>query len=165
MLENQTIRRSIVFLGAISISLVSGCKNSDRPGGAEFHEGDALTSYSQEIVSPTSEFKVAAGATYPVSITIKNTGTQPWYCLRKVPSVDVSYRWVDAKGRELPIEGNRAIPSRPVIAPGETDKLILPVLAPPTKGSYDLWISMVQEGVVWFYLKGAKPLVLHVTVQ
>lgn len=165
MLAIQTARRPLVVFGVLLIALLPGCTSSDKPAEPGFRQGDSLTSFSEEITSPISEFTVKAGDAYPLNITVKNTGTQPWYGGAKAASVDASYRWVDAKGKELPIEGNRVLLSRPVIAPGESDKLTLPVLAPPGKGHYDLSISMVQEAVAWFYHKGAKPLVLRVTVE
>lgn len=165
MLLKHTVRLLLALLGAISIALLTGCKDSAKPETTEFHQGSPLTSFSQEITSPVREFTVKPGDTYTLIIAVKNTGKQPWYGRTGTPGVDASYRWVDAKGKELPIEGNRALLSRPVIAPGESDQLTLPVVAPPEKGSYDLWVSMVQEAVAWFYQEGTKPLVIHVTVQ
>jgi len=130
----------------------------------EVHEGDRLTSFSQEITSPIHEFQVKVGEAYPLDITVKNTGTQPWFGSTPTMSVRVGYRWHDSKGAVLPIEGNRAQLDRPELKPGETDQLKLTVVAPPTPGSYTLHVSMVQEGVQWFFAAGAKPLVLHITV-
>ncbi len=79
--------------------------------------------------------------------------------------VDAGYRWVDRAGNILPIEGTRAFLNRSTIQPGENDQLTLQVIAPANPGAYELWISMVQEGVNWFFDRGAKPLVLKVTVD
>ncbi|MGA8599126.1 MAG: FkbM family methyltransferase [Bryobacteraceae bacterium] len=129
------------------------------------HEGDALTSFSQEIGSSFSQFRMKAGETYAVDISVKNTGTQVWYGRAQVAPVNASYRWLDNTDNVLPIEGNRAFLTRAVVRPGESDALKLDVTAPPDPGSYKLWISMVQEAVSWFYDRGAKPLVLQVTVD
>ncbi len=81
-------------------------------------------------------------------------------------TVDLSYRWIDNSGNVLTtIDDNRAQLDRRVVRPGESDALKLPVTAPPNPGAYTLWVSMVQEGVAWFYDKGSKPLVMHVTVD
>ncbi len=129
------------------------------------HAGDHLTSFSQEITSSIHELRVEAGVTYTLHITVKNTGTQPWFGSSQSAPVNASYRWLDTDGNVLPIEGNRAQLTRPIVRPGESDDLKLQVMAPPHPGSYVLWISMVQEGVCWFYAKGTKPLALHVTVD
>lgn len=108
MLPNHTVRLLLALQGAVSIILLSGCKDSAKPATPEVHHGSPLTSFSQEISSPVREFEVKPGDTYTLTIAVKNTGTQPWYSRRTdIPGVDASYRWVDAKGKELPIEGNR----------------------------------------------------------
>jgi len=127
--------------------------------------GDHLTAFSQEITSPIQEFLTGAGATFTLDINAKNTGTQPWFGKAGSAPVNASYRWLDTAGNVLPVEGNRAQLSRPVVRPGESDHLKLQVLAPPNTGSYPLWVSMVQEGVAWFYTKGAAPLAVRVAVD
>jgi FkbM family methyltransferase len=126
--------------------------------------GDELSSFSQEITSPVHDFRVAAGATCTVPITVKNTGTQPWFGRAPRAPVHASYQWRGANGDVLPIEGNRTLLNRPLLSPGESDELNLQILAPVYPGSYILWISMVQEAVAWFYSRGAQPLVLRATV-
>jgi hypothetical protein len=159
------INRGGTCVALALLFLCSSC-TSEKKGGPlpEFHEGDPLTSYSQEIASPIREFEVKAGGTYILDVTAKNTGTQPWFGRGQAP-VDASYRWLDSKGTVLPIEGNRTSLNGLVLRPGASDELKLQVVAPPVPGSYTLWVSMVQEGVSWFYGQGAKPLVLQVTVR
>lgn len=128
-------------------------------------KAEQLTSFSQEITCPVRDFRVKAAGTYSLDINVKNTGTQPWFAGRGPASIDVGYRWIGSGGTVIPLEGNRALPHRSVIEPGESDQLTLQVMAPPNPGSYTLWISMVQEGVDWFYRRGAKPLVLQATVN
>jgi FkbM family methyltransferase len=128
-------------------------------------EGDSLTSFSQEITSAIHDFRVKAGGAYSIDILVKNTGTQPWFGRVRAAPVNASYRWLDREGNVLPIEGKRTLLNRPVLAPGETDALKLEVIAPPNPGPYTLLISMVQEGVEWFYRQGAKPLALFVNAE
>src|SRR5690348_12170114 len=97
------------------------------------HTENYLASFSQEITSPTHEFRVRAGATYAIHIDVKNTGTQPWFGQVQTAPVNASYRWLDANGNVLPIEGNRALLNRP-IRHGESDSLKLQVMAPPVPG-------------------------------
>ncbi len=160
------IAHSAFYAGFSALILLSGCSPEPKSGaGGEIHQGDHLTSFSQQITSPIHEFRVKPGGTYIVDIDVKNTGTQPWFGGKQATSVDAGYRWLDIKGNVLPIEGNRAALSHLAVQPGERDQLKLEVVAPPDPGSYTLWISMVQEGVAWFYLQGAKPLVLQVEVK
>jgi len=158
------VKHNAICIGFAAMVLLTGCSSGPEKG-AEIHQGGHLTSFSQEITSPIHEFQVKPGGTYTIDINVKNTGTQPWFGGRQATSVDAGYRWLDSKGSVLPIEGNRAVLDRPAVQPGESDELKLQVVAPPDPGSYTLWISMVQEGVTWFYLQGAKPLVLQVTVE
>jgi hypothetical protein len=151
----------------VALGILGGCQanKTSQVEVAALHEGDALESYSQEITSPTHDFQVKAGGDYMLKITTKNTGTQPWFGRATKAPVDASYRWLDGKGTILPIEGNRALLTRSVVNAGESDQLELKVTAPATPGTYTLWVSMVQEGVDWFFRKGAKPLVISVSVQ
>lgn len=128
------------------------------------NEEDQLISFSQEITSPVHEFRVRPGGTYIIDINVKNTGTRPWFGGGQTTWVSASYRWLDSQGNVLPIEGKRTLLDPPVVRPGESEQLKLQVIGPPYPGSYSLWISMVQEGVDWFYRRGAKPLVLGGTV-
>jgi FkbM family methyltransferase len=127
--------------------------------------GDPLTSFSQEITCSVRAVRLKAGEICGLDIQAKNAGTQPWYGSTPVGPVHASYRWLQANGNLLPIEGTRALFTRPVIQPGETDSLRLQVVAPPKPGAYILWISMVQEGVAWFHDRGTEPLVLAVTAE
>ncbi len=156
-----------ICVGFAVMIFLAGCspEQEGHPAGQQIHKENPLTSFSQEITSPIHEFQVKTGGTYPLDINVKNTGTQPWVGGGQATTVAAGYRWLDNKGNVLPIEGNRAQLDRSVVQPGESDSLKLQVGAPPKAGSYTLWVSMVQEGVAWFYDRGAKPLVLHVNVD
>ncbi|HEX4169522.1 MAG TPA: hypothetical protein VHZ55_29010 [Bryobacteraceae bacterium] len=162
----SALKYAVVSVGFTALIWLSSC-GSQQPGSAapEIHKGDRLTSFSQEITSPIHEFQVKAGGAYEVDISAKNTGTQPWFGGGDAMSVDVGYRWLDSNGSVLPMEGKRTQLDRAAVQPGESDQLKVQVVAPSKPGSYMVWISMVQEGVVWFYAQGAKPLVLQVTVD
>lgn len=125
---------------------------------------DYLTSFSQEITALVTNLRLRAGGSCEVPIEATNIGTEPWF--RTIPSrpVNVGYRWLDSQGNVLPIEGNRAALDRDVVQPGQSCRALLTVTAPPVPGAYQLWISMVQEHVAWFHERGAKPLILPVTI-
>jgi FkbM family methyltransferase len=128
-------------------------------------QGVSFTLFSQEMSSDAQDLRVKPGADYTLDVIVKNTGTQPWFRDRPAAPVNLSYRWYEAKGSMLAIEGNRAFLSAPVLQPGQTDRFSLRVTAPPLPGFYMLRLSMVQEGVSWFFNRGAKPLDLRVTVD
>lgn len=156
-------RYTPAFIALAMVVALSAC-GTDQTNSS--HPADRLTSFSQEITSPIQHFQVKAGAPYVIVIGVKNTGTEPWFGDKgQAMSVDAGYRWIDSSGNTLPIEGNRALLTRPVIQPGESDSLKLQVVAPHNPGSYTLRVSMVQEGVDWFYLQGANPLNLRVDVN
>lgn len=154
----------------LAVLFGDACSTSSRPSAPTeqsepgFSKGP-LTSFSQEITSPVHEVTLKAGSEYTLEIAAKNTGSEPWIQqgAGEMP-VNAGYRWVDAKGAILPLEGTRANLTRSVLKPGETDRLRLTIKAEPAPGTYSLWVSMVQEGVAWFYDKHAKPLVVHVTI-
>jgi hypothetical protein len=159
------IKRGAICTGLATVILFSGCASPKNEGSVEVHEGAPLTSFSQEITSPIHEFQVKAGAAYVLDIAVKNTGTQPWFGSTTQMPVHAGYRWHNSNGDVLPIEGTRAQLDRPELKPGETAQLKLTVVAPPTPGSYTLHVSMVQEGVSWFFNAGAQPLILQATVN
>jgi hypothetical protein len=156
------------FAIVLLISLAA-CSSSEKSPGVTsgIHEGDRLTSFSQEITSPTSELNMKVGETHTLDITVKNTGSQAWFTGAGPNFVDAGYRWMDAKGNALAVdmETKRSSLSSSVVQPGAGESLKLQVVAPPTPGSYQMWVSMVQEGVAWFYGVGAKPLVVKVNVD
>ena len=158
--------------GETSISLVGclllvscGGGVAERSGPTNEPTVERLTVFSQQITSPIKNFEVKAGETYSLPITVKNTGTQAWHDGQGPMTVDAGYRWEDSDGKLLEIEGNRAVLGRPILQPGESDTVHLMVAAPPKPGFYTLNVSMVQEGVAWFYTQGGTPLSLTVKVS
>ena len=130
-----------------------------------FRPDDPLTSFSQEITSSLTDMRFRLGESCELRIKATNTGTEPWFNASSSFPVNVGYRWLDKQGNVLSIEGNRAPLSRDMVEPGQCCDVSLLVEAPPIPGVHQLWISMVQESVAWFYERGAKPLILSVTVD
>jgi hypothetical protein len=160
----------------LAVLFAGSCSTSPRPDGISQTQAQSssaeqgsprrpLISFSQDITSPVHEITMKAGSNYTLEIAAKNTGGEPWIQqgTGEMP-VNAGYRWVDHKGAVLPFEGTRANLSRTVLNPGETDHLKLTIKAEPTPGTYNVWVSMVQEGVAWFYDKHASPLVVRVTI-
>lgn len=148
-----------------AMTTIDGTQVWQNPRLHTLRPGDSLTSFSQEITSFVQGFRVKAGGTYCVDISVRNPGAEPWFGETTAAPVNASYRWLDSNGNPLRLEGNRAFLPRAVIQPGETEQLKLHVAAPPNPGSYRLVISMVQEGVAWFCDKGANPFALEVIVE
>jgi len=126
--------------------------------------GEPLSSFSQEIVSETDELRLKSGETYALDITVRNTGTQSWHSGGETMTVAAGYRLLDSEGRMLPMEGERTQLNSSIVEPGQSESLKLRIAGPRQPGSYAIWVSMVQEGVNWFFDRNAKPLVLRVTV-
>lgn len=78
--------------------------------------------------------------------------------------VTLGNHWLDTEGREVTHDDGRAVLTDD-LAPGESLALKLTVNAPPSPGDYILELDMLQEGVVWFGLKGSPTLRLPVVVE
>lgn len=130
-----------------------------------FSAGVTLTSFGQQISCSSPPEEMSAGETVSMSIVVENTGIEAWYGNLQQAPVNLGYRWFGSDSGLLPIEGDRAALGQSCVSPGERITLALRVVAPPKKGSYKLSISMVQEGVAWFYSKGAEPLDLQIEVR
>ena len=74
----------------------------------------------------------------------------------------LSYRWLKA-GKDTGVEGLRTLLSIP-LNPGQAEAVEARIAAPQEAGTFLLRLSLVQEGVAWFVLRGAKPLDIAVRV-
>jgi serine protease len=103
---------------------------------------------SAQILSQSVPSSMVTGASYPVSITIRNVGTLTWSPIG--PQCN-AYRlgsanpynngtWLPATRVELPT----------TLAPGGEVTLNFTVTAPSTSGTYNFQWQMVQECVTWF---------------
>ncbi|MFL6236178.1 MAG: NBR1-Ig-like domain-containing protein, partial [Thermoanaerobaculia bacterium] len=101
-----------------------------------------------QVLSQSVSANMVAGHTYPVSITLKNVGTQAWSPIG--PQCN-AYRlgsanpynngtWVPVTRVELPA----------TVASGGQVTLSFNVTAPSTPGTYNFQWQMVQECVTWF---------------
>jgi len=101
-----------------------------------------------QILSQSVPATMAAGRVYPVSVTVKNVGTETWspigpqcgaYRLGSANPYN-NGTWVPATRVELPAP----------VAPGGQVTLNFTVSAPLTPGTYNFQWQMVQECVTWF---------------
>jgi hypothetical protein len=101
-----------------------------------------------QILSQSVPSTMAAGRVYPVSITLKNVGTQTWSPIGpqcnafRLGSANPhnNATWVPVTRVELPAQ----------VAPGGQVTLNFTVAAPMTPGTYNFQWQMVQECVGWF---------------
>jgi SM-20-related protein len=108
-----------------------------------------------EGVSPT----MFAGISYPVSVTIRNTGSVPF---DPVGPQEYAYRLgVRDRGGEMAWGPARLELPAP-LPPGETVTLPVTLIAPSTPGVYDVEWRMVLEKVAWFG-SPSDPLRIEVT--
>jgi hypothetical protein len=136
----------------------AACSNSPKAA-----EDRPLKDFSQDIQSETSKLTLKAGATFQISATVKNSGTDIWAANAPNNPVHLSYLWF-SDGKQLPIETSRAfLPAD--LNPGVSQHLIVNGTAPGTPGPYIFKLTMVQERIAWFLAQGAKTFDIAVTVE
>ena len=110
--------------------------------------------------TPTVPATIVATATFQVSVSLTNTGDEPWTTGGSNP-VNLSYHWYDPSGTPQVWEGARTFIGSIPVVPLAKITVNANVLAPTTAGQYTLRFALVKEGVTWFE-PGAPALV---TVQ
>lgn len=96
------------------------------------------------FISQTVPIRMNPGGSYPVTITMRNSGTTTW-----VNTANYGL------GTQNPIDNNNFYPGRvylPVasVSPGSNYTFSFNVTAPTTPGVYNFQNRMVQDGVEWF---------------
>jgi hypothetical protein len=162
--------RQILLVCVMLAACACKSDNSASPKMDSDRQTRRLHSYAQEISTSEGNLKAQHDATFQVDLVVKNTGPEPWPAGGqpgdKAGWVDISYRWLDASGGEMLIEGKRTLLlPREMLRPGESANVKLQVVAPPNHGNFTLRISMVHEGITWFYNAGGKPLDMQVAVD
>jgi len=98
------------------------------------------------FVSQSVPTTVGAGESFPISITMKNTGANSW-------TVADSYRLGDQSPNSPAISWGRSrvdLSATDSIANGQTKTFTFTATAPSTAGSYQFQWRMLQELVAWF---------------
>jgi hypothetical protein len=110
-----------------------------------------LFAYTSAMSSTVNAFAANPSERINVPIRVMNRSAKAWSSIGRFP-VNLSYRWLK-DGKILPIEGERtSLPG--ALAPGTDVSLSAVVVAPQKPGTYTLRMSLVQEGVTWFYQRG-----------
>jgi len=102
-----------------------------------------LPDYDAQFISQSVPTTMAAGETYPVSITFKNTGTESWMSSDMIRLGSRNPANNETWGLK------RVYLGTDVIAPNETKVFNFTVTAPST-GTYNFQWQMLQEMVKWF---------------
>lgn len=101
-----------------------------------------LPSRGATIMSDTIPTRMLAGISYPVSITVRNDGSDTWTS-GAFP--------LGAVGDSDPFTASRQyISSGQTVAPGQAYTFSFSMTAPPNVGTYVSDWQMVQEYVAWF---------------
>jgi hypothetical protein len=91
-----------------------------------------------------------------------NPTNEQWVSAGKYP-VNLSYKWFES-GHMIDVEGARTLLRHPVKPGGEI--FLDARVEVPTKGTnLTLRVSLVQEGVAWFFIRGATTLDIPVKLQ
>ena len=97
-----------------------------------------------QFVSQNVPQTMAAGQTYTVSVTMKNTGTTTW-------TASGNYRLGSQNPRDNLIWGGRILlGSAESVAPGQIKTFTFNVKAPATPGTYNFQWQILQESIEWF---------------
>ena len=111
------------------------------PGSA----GGTLPTMAATFVSQSVPTSMVAGQTYPVSITMQNTGSTPWATATnlKLGSQNPRDNWTWGFNRV-------SWPTGASASTGQTVTFNFTVTAPSSAGTYNFQWEMVQIGVAWF---------------
>src|SRR5262245_53219625 len=111
-----------------------------------------------------AELRPAARSDLPLllKVRVRNAGAVAWPEEQLRP-INLSYHWLDQRGRVVDYEGVRATLPQPLL-PGDSIELELSVEPPPRAGSYVLQLEMVEEHVGWFSHQGVAPLAVPIEV-
>ncbi len=97
-----------------------------------------------------------AGEETVVPVTLENRGTSTW-STTELPSVRLSYHWIDPQGRTVIHDGlHTALPAP--LGPGETADIEMRIGCPAEPGNYTLELDLLCEGVNWFAAVTGAPL-------
>lgn len=124
--------------------LRDGTEVLNYPYGDPLGSPGCMPSQDSQFISQSVPATMAAGGTYPVSVTFKNVGTEAWSPIGprcgayRLGSVN-SNTWGRAGRAELPMP----------VAPGAQVTINFTVTAPSTPGLYDFQWRLLQGCITW----------------
>jgi cell division septation protein DedD len=133
-------------------------------GGARSLPADG---FNVEFVEHKIPTEMVADQVIHADVTIKNITKRTWPSTPNSEgrnAVNLSYHWLDKKGRAVVFEGLRT-PLPRDLNPGESAQLEAAIQAPSRAGKYKLEVTLVQEFVAWFPERDGEKLALSVIVN
>jgi hypothetical protein len=171
LIDRINTLRAFAFLLACGV-LATGCGSSSpskssagapSPGAMDAGQTNSrLPSFAQSIQSDVKKLSLSVGEKITIPVTLRNTGQEAWSSIGKAP-ITFSYRWLlDSQDKVLYTA--RTLLPQPLPS-GNSVALTATVIGPPVPGDYTLRLSMVQEGIAWFFNEGGQPLDIPVKVH
>jgi SAM-dependent methyltransferase len=113
----------------------------------------------------TSELpaSVAAGAAFPLTLTVKNVSEHTWQQPHVGP-LALGNHWLDASGELMLVQDDGRSPLLQEVPPGMQWPVLLTMRVPAEPGAYLGEIDAVHEGISWFAHKGSRPLRFKINV-
>ncbi len=144
------------FNGRVTLTATDGLNHADH-----FSKVVAVQAVARgaQVLSQSVPTSMVAGRTYPVSVTLKNIGTETWSPIG--PQCN-AYRLGSANPLNNSTWGLTRVDLPAPVAPEAQVTISFAVIAPSTPGTYNFQWQMVQECVTWF---GASTPNAVVTVQ
>jgi hypothetical protein len=102
-----------------------------------------------QVLSQSVPTTMAVGRVYPVSVTLKNVGTETWGPIGASPQCNV-YRLGSTNPQDNLVWGRMRADLPTTVAPGGLVTITFNVTAPSTPGTYNFQWKMLQECVTWF---------------
>ncbi|HKE27802.1 MAG TPA: ABC transporter permease [Bryobacteraceae bacterium] len=97
-----------------------------------------------------AEVKLDSGGSAGIRFELRNDSEETW---RGADGMAVGYQLFDADTDTLIEEGPRfQLPDD--VAPGASVSVLLPAQLPPENGRYEVRVSLMREGVCWYYDRG-----------
>ncbi len=119
-----------------------GCVVDQTSGGVSFSVASPVPPNAAQFISQSVPASMVAGQVYPVSVSMKNTGTNTW-------TSGSAYSLGSQNPQDNSAWGTNRVAMPASTAPGSTATFSFNVTA-PAFGSYNFQWQMVQDGVAWF---------------
>jgi hypothetical protein len=82
----------------------------------------------------------------PLTVRVRNAGTEHWPGLNREPSIKLSHRWLMLDGTTLGAWTDTCLPAG--LAPGDSALIPMAIAAPPNAGRHTLELALVHEDLL-----------------
>jgi len=140
MPKNNIIVFRIFFVFCIFFTRINYCQAIEY-----YWSAYSSTTKNSEFVSQAVPAAMYAGHTYPITVVMKNTGTETW-------TAAANYRLGSQNHQDNSTWGFGRVDlaAGDAIANGQSKTFTFNVTAPAAAGTYNFQWQMVQDGVAWF---------------